>query len=129
MINKKNRVFIPTRINNYNKFLITLDNNYITHKTPNYSTIEKNKTSCDLKTKYELDNFIEKITNNFKQTLVDSSSFTGQTVHEIFKVSIELDDPNYYKDIRRYKHFKYNKILKHTVPQILKTETESSTES
>ena len=125
MINKKNRVFISTRINNYNKFLITLDNNYITTKTPNYLTIEKNKTSCDLKTKYELDSFIEKITNTFKQNLADSSSFTGQTVDDTFKVSIELDDPNCYKDIKKYKHFKYNKILKNTTPHILKTESET----
>ena len=103
MANNKIRTLTPTRINDYNKFLIAMDKNAtLNHSTPT-STKDNKKTCCDEELKNELDKLVENITNNFKQKLFDSSSFTGQSENDILVGSIEIDDPNYYKDIKNYK--------------------------
>ena len=127
MTNKKNRTLTPTRINDYNKFLIAIDkNSTLNHSTStststsnlgstSTSTKDNKKTLCDTELKNELDKLVENITNNFTQQMLDSSSFTGQSESDILIGSIEIDDPNYYKDIKNHKHLKYNPILKHVI--------------
>ena len=117
MANNKIRTLTPTRINDYNKFLIAMDKNAtLNHSTPtSTSTKDNKKTCCDEELKNELDKLVENITNNFKQKLFDSSSFTGQSENDILVGSIEIDDPNYYKDIKNHKHLRYSPILKHVI--------------
>ena len=125
MTNKKNRTLTPTRINDYNKFLIAIDkNSTLNHSTStstsnldstSTSTKDNKKTLCDTELKNELDKFVENITNNFRQKMLDSSSFTGQSENDILVGSIEIDDPNCYKDIKNHKHLKYNPILKNVI--------------
>jgi SpoVK/Ycf46/Vps4 family AAA+-type ATPase len=116
MTNKKIKTLTPTRINDYNKFLITMDKNAIlyhsTSTSNSPSTTDTNKILCDTELKNELDKLVENITNNFTQQMLDSSSFTGQSESDILIGSIEIDDPNYYKDIKNYKYLKYRPILK-----------------
>ena len=121
MTNKKIRTLTPTRINDYNKFLIAIDkNSTLNHSTStstldSTSTKDKNKILGDTELKNELDKLVENITNNFRQKMFNSSSFTGQSENDILIGSIEIDDPNYYKDIKNHKHLKYNPILKHII--------------
>ena len=115
MTNKKRRILTPTRINEYNKFLIEMDNNSNTIYMNNINNNSVNDNSVNdnfRETKCELERLIENITNNFKVRSLHSSSFTGQSINDILVGSIEIDDPNYYKDIKSHKHLKHNPIVK-----------------
>jgi SpoVK/Ycf46/Vps4 family AAA+-type ATPase len=95
----------PTRINNYNKFLCTLD------QKSNLNENEKNavkiltekfkdiKIESDIKN--ELEKTLEKINNSFNVNNISSSNFTGQTPNDSCCVN-DLD-PNYYRDISSHK--------------------------
>lgn len=110
MNNKRN----PTKINDYNKFLIHIDKNVIIPKVIGENL---NDSTKDDKIKSELDNLIENITNNLKINHFDSPSFTGQSINDILIRNVEIDDPNYYKDIQSQKHFKCHKILKTVIKE------------
>jgi SpoVK/Ycf46/Vps4 family AAA+-type ATPase len=96
----------PTRINNYNKFLSTLD------QKSNLNENEKNavkilsekfkniKIEPDIKN--ELEKTIEKINNSFNTNNIFSSNFTGQSPNDSCCVN-DLD-PNYYRDINSHKY-------------------------
>ena len=89
----------PLRINNYNKFLITLDKSEIITdigklENPNES-ISIGKTE---QMKSALDKIIEKITNSFDENGHNSSNFTGQTTNDILSMDMDIDDPNEYKE-------------------------------
>jgi SpoVK/Ycf46/Vps4 family AAA+-type ATPase len=95
----------PTRINNYNKFLSTLD------QKSNLNENEKNAVKIlsekfkDIKIepdiKNELEKTIEKINKSFNTSNISSSNFTGQSPNDSCCVN-DLD-PNYYRDISTHK--------------------------
>ena len=102
MLNRHNRNKMdPTRINNYNKFLSTLD------QKSNLNENEKNAVKIlsekfkDIKIepdiKNELEKTIEKINKSFNTSNISSSNFTGQSPNDSCCVN-DLD-PNYYRDI------------------------------
>jgi SpoVK/Ycf46/Vps4 family AAA+-type ATPase len=108
--NRRNRNKMdPTRINNYNNFLSTLD------QKPTLNGDEKNvikilsekftnsKVVNDkiVNNKDNIDKFIDKINTNFNITNISSSKFTGQTPNDI--CCINNFDPNYYRDIKNDK--------------------------
>jgi SpoVK/Ycf46/Vps4 family AAA+-type ATPase len=110
MTNNRKRNSDPTKINNYNKFLTTLDNN-------NSNNNKESKIQEIIKTMYdeesikrEIDKIIDTIQNNFNINDMSSSNFTGHT-QEDKTAFIEQNDPNEYinflnKDlnIKFYKH-------------------------
>jgi SpoVK/Ycf46/Vps4 family AAA+-type ATPase len=95
----------PTRINNYNKFLCTLD------QKSNLNENEKNavkiltekfkdiKIESDIKN--ELEKTLDKINKSFNVNNISSSNFTGQSPNDSCCVN-DLD-PNYYRDISSHK--------------------------
>jgi SpoVK/Ycf46/Vps4 family AAA+-type ATPase len=97
----------PTRINNYNKFLSTLDQNSNLNYNENENENEKNVVkilsekfkdiNIESDMKNELDKIIDRINNNFKANNYLSSNFTGQTPRD--NCCINDTDPNYYTDI------------------------------
>ena len=110
MLNRHNRNKMdPTRINNYNKFLSTLD------KKSNLNENEKNavkilsekfkesdiKNNIETELKKELEKTLDKINSNFNTSNISSSNFTGQTPNDSCCVN-DLD-PNYYRDISSHK--------------------------
>ena len=106
MLNRHNRNKMnPTRINNYNKFLSTLD------QKSNLNNDEKNAVNIltdkfkDLKIKNndknELDKFIDKINESFRANEHKSSNFTGQLLGD--PCCANDYDPNYYRDINNHK--------------------------
>jgi SpoVK/Ycf46/Vps4 family AAA+-type ATPase len=118
MPNKRNRNYLdPVRINNYNKFISTLDNtanntaNNNTNNTPdnsiNINNILRRESKLDeikrtLATeesiKNEIDKIIENINKNFTLNDISSSNFTGQSQNDIQMSHIETNDPNKYID-------------------------------
>jgi len=81
----------PMRINNYNKFLSTLDN---TNKKETKLEEIKKTLNTEESIKKEIDKIIENINNNFTLNDMSSPNFTGQTNNDIY----EPIDPNKYID-------------------------------
>jgi len=109
MLNKrKKNIMDPMRINNYNKFLATLDKSIKEQKSQEI----KQTLETDKNIKNEIDKIIENINNNFSLNNISSSNFTGQTQNDISMSHIELNDPNKYID---YLNKNY-KPLVNTVP-------------
>lgn len=108
--NRRNRNKMdPTRINNYNNFLSTLDQkptlngdekNVIKILSENF-TNSKVVNDKIVNNKDNIDKFIDKINTNFNITNISSSKFTGQTPNDI--CCINNFDPNYYRDIKNDK--------------------------
>ena len=95
MANRRKRDQIdPKRINEYNKFLCTLDEKSFINKENT-----ENKDSKD--TKENLDNgidlLIEAINNNFISEKLFLFNFTGQNKNDV--IDVNSTDPNYYRDI------------------------------
>lgn len=102
MVNNGNKNKMdPTRINNYNKFLSTLDHkSKLNDNEKNAIKIlsEKFKNSkVENDIKDDIDKFIDKINT----TNILTSNFTGQTSNDISCVN--NIDPNYYRDINNDK--------------------------
>ncbi len=76
----------PMKINNYNKFLSTLDNT-------NKPTKEEETLNPKEDIKNMVDKIVKKINNDFILNNMSSSNFTGQNQNEIF---IMPNDPNKY---------------------------------
>ena len=101
--NKRKYIIDPNRINNYNKFLTTLDKNKKEAiKIPHYE---------DKNIKNQIDKIVENINSNFYFNNISSSNFNGQNN----KDSVELNDPNMYVDYM-YKHLNI-KVYENFVPQ------------
>ena len=97
MSNKRKRNMLdPMRIENYNKFLSTLDNK----NPPKETKLEEVKRilNNEESIKNEIEKIIENINNNFNLSNISSSNFTGQTQNDISMSHIEPDDPNKYID-------------------------------
>ena len=113
MLNKRKKIMNPIRINNYNKFLTTLDKNTsfpisnfpisnfpisnfpISNLEPEPNIEPNIDTSID---KLEIDKIIDNISNNYTSGNYNSSSFTGQTSIDIFMSQNIMNDPNEYKE-------------------------------
>jgi SpoVK/Ycf46/Vps4 family AAA+-type ATPase len=107
MLNRHNKNKMdPTRINNYNKFLSTLD------QKSNLNENEKNaikilsekfkdSTVKESTCKDELDKIIDNLNNSFNTNNISSSNFTGQTPND--SCCVKNIDPNYYRDINNHK--------------------------
>jgi SpoVK/Ycf46/Vps4 family AAA+-type ATPase len=92
---KKNKMKMdPSRINNYNKFLITLDK---TEEKTEISKVEKTEPTKEQHIPYpssKINTIIDKIINDFNNNGHNSSNFTGQSVN----MDMDIDDPNEYKE-------------------------------
>ena len=110
MSNNRKRILNPTRINNYNKFLTTLDNS--NNNNNNTKSLEIRRTLNNEETiKIEIDKIIDRIQNNFNINNMSSPNFTGQTQKDVSLFYAEPDDPNEYinflnknLNIKFYKH-------------------------
>jgi SpoVK/Ycf46/Vps4 family AAA+-type ATPase len=96
----------PKRINNYNKFLSTLDNNpniklneleedAVNTLLTKFNTIDASNNT-DIKNKDEIDKNIKKFNEKFNKNQYFSEKFTGQSLND--KCCINDVDPNYYRD-------------------------------
>jgi len=87
----------PIRINNYNKFLTTLDNSNLNppRKETKFEEIRRNMPDED-SIQTEIDKIIENINNNFNLNNISSSNFTGQNSNDIASSYLEPNDPNLY---------------------------------
>jgi SpoVK/Ycf46/Vps4 family AAA+-type ATPase len=102
---KKNKMKMdPSRINNYNKFLITLDKREdtkpiptIVDKTPVIKTESVSIGKTELAA-IKLNAIIDKLVEEYKKKGYDSASFTGQTKNDVSSMDMEIDDPNEYKE-------------------------------
>jgi len=96
--NRKRRLLDPKRIDNYNKFLSTLDNNLNNQQKENKLDEIKEKLNNEESIKNEIDKIIDSINKNFSLNNISSSNFTGQTQNDIAMSNIEPNDPNKYID-------------------------------
>ena len=87
----------PTRVNNYNKFLSTLDNNNPPKKETKLQEIRRTLKDEE-SIKKEIDKIIDNINNNFSLNNISSSNFTGQNSSDIASCYLEPNDPNKYID-------------------------------
>ena len=106
MLNKhKGKNMNPTKISNYNKFLSTLDQKYISLNNPIEKLIinEDLNKNADDDVKNKIDKLIENITNNFSLKY-SSNNFTGENYND--NITLLVNDPNYYKDFinKKYKY-------------------------
>ena len=118
LINRKMKMKLdPSRINNYNKFLITLDKNHISKLEANEMDVnEMDVNEMDVNEKEDLkknlDKIIDNITNNYDINNFKSIGFTGQTTTDILMSYMDIDDPNEYKEKINEKNINVNKIFK-----------------
>ena len=113
MSNKRKRYNVNTKkISDYNKFLSTLDqsSNKLSNVNNNFKLNDAADKRADLthkrseeSAKKHIDNIIKIITENFMNNKLDSGHFTGKNIND--NVTINFDDPNYYKEEfnKRYK--------------------------
>ena len=114
MLNRHNRNKMdPTRINNYNKFLSTLDQKsnlneneknaikILSEKFKDPNVKDSTDKENDIELKDELEKTLDKINKSFNTNNISSSNFTGQTPKDSCCVN-DLD-PNYYRDISSHK--------------------------
>ena len=98
---RKRNMMDPNRINNYNKFLSTLDqssNNINIDLKPPISFDKQNDLSGD-DFKNTVNNIIDKITQNYNLNNHSSVNFNG--FNPIDSCCITNKDPNYYRDISK----------------------------
>ena len=112
MSNKRTYYLDPTKINNYNKFLKSMDNNTNKDKinidpSNNYYDILVNDKHKEL-----IKNVIQQINNNFDYNNYKSPNFCGITQNDNMLSNIETYDPNVYfeKEIKQ-KSIKFYGLL------------------
>ena len=103
MIKQPNKKYTnPTLLNNYNKFLTTLDQQKKTNQEEHHTTSNntQNIDTCKSKDEFKktIDMIVKKITENFNNNDYKSHQYTGQTNKDLFMSKIEINDPNYYQD-------------------------------
>uniref|UniRef100_A0A6C0IH39 AAA+ ATPase domain-containing protein n=1 Tax=viral metagenome TaxID=1070528 RepID=A0A6C0IH39_9ZZZZ len=100
----------PSLLNQYNKFLTTLDQhkpineiqpiNEIYPKNNNTSNnIQNINSNSEDEVKKTIDLIVQKITENFNSNDYKCHQYTGQTNKDILMSKLEINDPNYYQDI------------------------------
>lgn len=86
----------PMRINNYNKFLITLDKSEVIQPEITNKDEKNNDSKKTDQSKIDLDKIIEKITKKYDENAHNLTNFTGQTPNDI--LSMNINDPNEYRE-------------------------------
>jgi len=108
----KNRKCSVVGINNYNKFLSTLDQSISNKKKCNTPIVQESCENTIIDMEQEMKNIIDKIienlNNDFKEKGLSSSKFTGQTMNDIVIANAAVNDPNEYKE---YPHSDKNTII------------------
>jgi SpoVK/Ycf46/Vps4 family AAA+-type ATPase len=96
--NRRKYTMNPTRIDNYNKFLTTLDNRNNVDPPKKETKFEEIRRTMpnEESIKTEIDKIIENINNNFNLNNMSSSNFTGQNHIDIATLYFEPNDPNKY---------------------------------
>jgi SpoVK/Ycf46/Vps4 family AAA+-type ATPase len=126
--NRKRNIIDPTRVNNYNKFLTTLDNNINNINNINNNNLKKETKLEEIKRtlnteeniRNEIEKIIESINNNFKISDISSSNFTGQNQNDITMSHIEPNDPNKYIDyLNKNLNIKIYKLFPTPTPSII----------
>lgn len=123
MLNKRKRNQLdPMRINNYNKFLTTLDNTNTPKKENKLQEIRRTlNTEDDIKN--EIEKIIQNINNNFSLNNISSPNFTGQSQNDIAISHMEPNDPNKYIDyLNKNLNIKIYKLSPKSSPIQKKTE-------
>ena len=108
----------PNRINNYNKFLCTLDSTCLNTKDPMTSPKTLTKTDStpvspenDTTDKITpIDKIVEQITQKYNTNIHSSSNFTGLNVTD--SCCIKNIDPNHYQDMTSHKTINFKDIIK-----------------
>lgn len=103
---RKRNILDPTRINNYNKFLSTLDSFALNIKDP----ISSPNTTPGLSENDAIDKIVEQITQKYNTNNYSTRNFTGFTVTD--SCCIKNIDPNYYQDITSHKTMHLKDIIK-----------------
>lgn len=98
----------PYKIDAYNKFLATLDNNANVKKNDNITTIINDILKKNKKDKKEVNNLLEESIEETIKLLEEASKkfqneynkpiFTGKTDFDTLLLNIEVDDPNIYSE-------------------------------
>lgn len=106
----------PNRINNYNKFLTTLDNTNNLKPLKNETELKELKRNIpdEENNKIEIDKIIKNINNNYNLNNLSSRYFTGQNPlkDNISSIHFEPNDPNKYIDyLDKMLNIKINKKL------------------
>ena len=99
----------PKRINNYNKFLCTLDQTTNSTKTPKEPITSVHNTTPENTIKHEIDDIISTAQTSFN-AIHDSPNFTGKLATDSSS-SIDSNDPNYYSNINPGYLFFYTPFL------------------
>ena len=115
--NEQNISNNTARINNYNKFLISIDQS----TSKNCKRVEEKEEEKDEKKEEEgkdvIDSFIEKSNHHFNN--INTSGFTGQTPTDVIMAQIQLHDPNIYTtNVHTPSEIHYKKI--HEIYEIYK---------
>jgi SpoVK/Ycf46/Vps4 family AAA+-type ATPase len=97
-MNNRNKNLDPMQINNFNKFLKTLDNNNNNLKKESKLNEIKRTLNTEEDIKNEIDIIIERITNNFNLNNMSTTNFTGQSINDMTTSYIEPNNPNKYVD-------------------------------
>jgi SpoVK/Ycf46/Vps4 family AAA+-type ATPase len=128
MNNKRKKIVLDAnRINNYNKFLSTLDNtsNNVNNKYSSRFEEMRETILTEKDIKDELDKMIQQFNFNFNINDHSSSNFTGQKNTDISLFNMEIENPNNYEetiiDNSKYKKI-FIKPIKKTVEKIQPTE-------
>ena len=97
MLYKRNRNLDPTRINNYNKFLSSLDQTSSKLNGATVGNIASPSLDKDTDFKETINKIIEQISQNYASNNHSSIHFTGY--NPVDSCCIANNDPNYYHDI------------------------------
>ena len=92
---RRNQSMDPKKINNYNKFLSTLDQT--SNATSNATKTPQEPATPDNTVKDDIDDIINATQTSFNASY-DSPSFTGKLATDSSS-SIDSNDPNYYSNI------------------------------
>ena len=103
----------PKKINNYNKFLCTLDQTANSTKMPKEPPLGAHNATPDNSIKDEIDDIISTAQTSFNASH-DSPSFTGKLATDSSS-SIDSNDPNYYSNVNPGYLFFYTPFL-HPLP-------------
>jgi ATP-dependent 26S proteasome regulatory subunit len=115
MNKRKAQSIDPKRVNEYNKFLLTLDQtnkntkNSVENQSSNTVFIKNINTEKDMKQFF--DKLIANLDIDFSNNNCGSSNFTGQTTNDINSSNSLVEDPNHYKETPNYSQQKH-KFLK-----------------
>jgi SpoVK/Ycf46/Vps4 family AAA+-type ATPase len=102
-MNKRKRQDIdPKRINEYNKFLATLDQTNKTTENQPLNTLSIKNINSEEDMKQLIDKIIANLDIDFSNNNCRSTNFTGQTTNDINASNESVEDPNYYKETQDY---------------------------